>query len=152
MGRRFRLLTAVSVLAALAGAAISVYLTVVHYSAVPLVCTTGATVNCELVLSSPNSVIAGSSFPTSAAGIVWFTVSAALAAVQLAGRAPAFVARSGVVWSVIGLATVVYLVFVEIVELGAICIWCTSAHALVVLIFLITLTTRDRGPAQAPAD
>jgi uncharacterized membrane protein len=152
MGRSFRLLTAISALAAVAGAAISVYLTVVHYSAAPLVCSTGGAVNCELVLSSPNSVIAGSSLPTSAAGIIWFAVSAMLAAAQLAGRGSPFVVRAGAVWSVIGLATVAYLVFVEIVELGAICIWCTSAHALVVLIFLITLTTRDRGPAHAPAD
>ncbi|MBV8194527.1 MAG: Vitamin K epoxide reductase, partial [Candidatus Dormibacteraeota bacterium] len=72
--------------------------------------------------------------PTSVAGIVWFAVAATLALSRL--RRPQFA------WSVIGLLTVVYLVFFEIVELGAICIWCTVAHAMVVVIFLLTVTVR----------
>jgi uncharacterized membrane protein len=35
---------------------------------------------------------------------------------------------------------VVYLLLIEIVRLGAICLWCTAAHILVVAIVLITLT------------
>jgi uncharacterized membrane protein len=35
--------------------------------------------------------------------------------------------------------TVLFLVYVEIVQLGAICIWCSAAHVLVVLTFLIVL-------------
>jgi uncharacterized membrane protein len=43
-------------------------------------------------------------------------------------------------WSSLGLLTVLFLVYIEIVLLGAICIWCTTAHVLVLLIFLISLT------------
>jgi uncharacterized membrane protein len=137
---RDRLLVAAAALAGVAGIAISAYLTVVHYSALPLVCTTTGAISCERVLGSPYAVIAGSGLPTAAAGIIWFSVSAALAAVQLrAGRAPAIM-RWHLLWSAIGLATVVYLVFLEIVQLGAICIWCSSAHALVLVTFLIALT------------
>jgi uncharacterized membrane protein len=77
-------------------------------------------------------VIAGTSVPTSAAGIVWFAVSALL----WAGRA----ARLQLAWSALGLVTALFLVYVEIVQLGAICIWCTAAHILVLVIFLIAVT------------
>lgn len=126
----------VALLASLAGLAISIYLTVVHYSTIPLACPASGAVNCEQVLTSRDAVILDSGIPTSAAGIVWFLVSAGLA---LLGRRRALLA-----WSSIGLATVLLLVYVEIVQLGAVCIWCTAAHVMVLLIFLIALP-RPRG-------
>jgi uncharacterized membrane protein len=135
-------------LAGLAGIGISVYLTVVHYTALPLVCTTTGAISCERVLSSPFSVIAGSGLPTSASGIIWFSFSAALAAWQLAGRFSLRMVRLYLTWSAIGLATVIYLVFIEIVQLGAICIWCSAAHALVVLTFIIALTRSIPSPVE----
>jgi uncharacterized membrane protein len=120
-----------AVLASLAGLAISIYLTVVHYTTVPLVCPVSGVINCEQVLTSRYGVIGDSGVPTSAAGIVWFAVSAALAALR---RRSALLA-----WSSLGLLTALLLVYVEIVQLGAVCIWCTAAHVLVLLIFLIAL-------------
>ncbi len=120
-----------------AGVAVSIYLTVLHYAGVVPACPASGPVNCEAVLSSSYAVIAGTAIPTSAAGIAWFVVSAVLwtrrfSWVQLA-------------WSVIGALTVIYLLFIEIVRLGAICLWCTAAHVLTVAILLIALTMRGRG-------
>src|SRR5450759_4406468 len=115
--------------ASLAGFGVSIYLTVVHYSSIPLACPANAVVNCEQVLTSPYGVIGGSSVPTSAAGIVWFAVSALLAAGLLAGRDG--LARVQIGWAALGLATVLFLVYIEIVQLGAICVWCSAAHVLV---------------------
>jgi len=120
-----------AVLASVAGLAISVYLTVVHFSTIPLACPANAVVNCEQVLSSRYAVIGGSALPTSVAGIVWFAISAGLALLR---RRQALLA-----WASIGLVTALFLVYVEIVQLGAVCIWCTAAHAMVLLIFLIAL-------------
>jgi len=124
-----------AVLASVAGLAISVYLTVVHFSTIPLACPANAVVNCEQVLSSRYAVIGGSALPTSVAGIVWFAISAGLALLR---RRHALLA-----WASIGLVTALFLVYVEIVQLGAVCIWCTAAHAMVLLIFLIALMQRD---------
>jgi uncharacterized membrane protein len=124
--------------AGVAGLGVSIYLTVVHYTSIPLACPATGLINCEQVLSSPFGVIAGSGIPTSATGIVWFAVSALFAAGRLAGRAE--LARVQLAWSSLGLLTVLFLVYIEIVLLGAICIWCTTAHVLVLLIFLISLT------------
>ena len=127
--------------AALAGLGISIYLTAVHYAGMPLACPANGTINCEAVLSSRYAVIAGTNVPTSAAGIAWFTVSALLST-RRAGRVQ-------LAWSALGLATVLFLVYVEIVQLGAVCIWCTAAHVLVVSIFLIVLTTAGGGRVRS---
>jgi uncharacterized membrane protein len=124
-----------ALLASVAGLAISVYLTVVHFSTIPLACPANAVVKCEQVLTSRYAVIAGTALPTSAAGIVWFAISAGLALLRQR--------RALLAWASIGLGTAVFLVYVEIVQLGAVCIWCTAAHAMVLVIFLIALMQRD---------
>ena len=62
----------------LAGVGISIYLTLLHYAGVTPACPESGPVNCEAVLTSSYSVIAGTTIPTSAAGIAWFGVSALL--------------------------------------------------------------------------
>ena len=142
MAGRDRLLGALIAAMGLAGLAVSVYLTFVHYSAAPLVCSTSGAIDCERVLTSGFAVIGGSALPTSAAGIVWFAVSAGLAVAQLASRDSPLLSRAQLAWSALGLATVVGLVFIEIVMLGAVCLWCTVAHTLVLITFLLLITMR----------
>lgn len=129
----------VGLVAAVAGAAVSIYLTVLHYVGVVPGCPVAGPINCDAVLTSPYAVIAGTSVPTSAAGIAWFALSAVLwirpvGQVQLA-------------WSGLGLLTVLYLVFLEIVRIGAICLWCSAAHLLVVFIFVVALSLVSRQRA-----
>jgi uncharacterized membrane protein len=119
-----------------AGIALSIYLTLLHYQGVVPACPVNGHINCDAVLSSRYAVIAGTTLPTSAAGLVWFAVSAVLWA-----RPPG---RLLLVWSALGLATVLYLVFIEIVQIGAICLWCTAAHLLVLILFLTALTVWQR--------
>jgi uncharacterized membrane protein len=139
---------------AVAGIAISVYLTVTHVSAVPLFCTIGSFVNCASVTHSAYSVIPGTSIPISLLGVVWFAVSGGL------GFAPSSLAGEGrggfspsplrggsgrgfltlhLLWAALGLVVVLYLVFVEIVILHQICEWCTVVHLLVIATFVLTL-------------
>ena len=54
-------------------------------------------------------------------------------------------ATAQLLWSAVGLVTALYLVYVEIVQLGALCVWCSAAHVLVLLIFLVALTRPERG-------
>ncbi len=126
-------LRAAALAASVVGVAVSIYLTVLHYVGVAPACPVSGPINCEAVLSSPYAVIAGSSIPTSAAGIVWFAISAVLSLRNLD--------RFQLAWATFGLLTVLYLVFIEIVRLGAICLWCTVAHVLVLGIFLLALSS-----------
>ena len=121
-----------AIAAGLAGVAVSIYLTIFHFVGLIPACPVTSRINCEVVLSSSYGVIAGTPVPTSAAGIVWFGIAVLLwlrpfGWMQLA-------------WSAVGLFTVMYFIYVEIVPLGAICLWCTVAHVLVLVIFLIALT------------
>lgn len=127
-----------AVAASLAGIGISAYLTLAHYAPTSLACPATGLVNCETVLSSSYGVIKGSNVPTAAGGIVWFVVSAGLTA-WLWQRHGSVLARLQLAWAGIGLLTVLYLVYIEIVKLGAICAWCSAAHILVLVIFLIAL-------------
>jgi uncharacterized membrane protein len=117
-----------------AGLLVSLYLTALHYAGVTPACVSSGSINCEAVLSSSYAVIGGSAVPTSALGIVWFAVSAAL------WTRPA--GRLHVMWSAAGVITVLYLVFIEVVRLNAVCLWCTAAHILVVALLLLALSLR----------
>ncbi len=137
---RDRALLLLATVAGLAGVAISIYLTVVHFQAVPLVCSASGAIDCERVLSSPYSMIGGTGLPTSVAGIAWFAISAGLAFASLIRPDSVLLPKVLLAWTAAGLVGVVLLVFMEIVLLGAICIWCTAAHALVLLTFLLAVT------------
>lgn len=120
-----------------AGVGVSIYLTVLHFIGFVPACPVTGSINCEAVLSSPYAVILGTAVPTSASGIVWFAVSAVLWTRPFG--------RLQLAWSAAGVLTVLFLVFIEIVRVGAICLWCTAAHVLVVAIFLISLSSPRRG-------
>jgi uncharacterized membrane protein len=139
----------VVLIAAAAGVGVSIYLTAVHFAGIPLACPTNAAFNCEQVLSSSYAVVAGSAVPTSAAGILWFAVSALLAGAMLLRHPTPVWSRLQMVWSTLGLLTVLFLVYLEIVRLGAVCVWCTVAHTLVLVIFLVTLPRPHEGRVDA---
>lgn len=129
---------------AVAGLAIAVYLTLTHSGSVPLVCTIGAAINCAAVTHSAYSLIPGTSIPISVLGIVWFVVSGALAiwATSEPRLRPAHLA-----WAGLGLAVVLYLIYVEIVILHQICEWCTVVHLLVIATFVVALYRVQRDAA-----
>jgi uncharacterized membrane protein len=133
----------------LVGIGIAAYLTFVHASAAPLVCSANGVVDCARVLNSAYGQILGTQIPTSAAGILWFAVSAALAALQLRRPDSRPIWGVHVAWGVAGLLTVLYLVYVEIVRVGSICAWCTGAHVVVVLSFLLVVTRWTAGESGA---
>lgn len=149
MAGRGRMLAWLVAATGVSGVAVSLYLTFVHYAAAPLVCSATGAVDCERVLTSGFAVIGGSAIPTSAAGIAWFTVSTALALVQVGGFGSPLLARAQLAWAAAGLATVIGLVFIEIVMLGAICIWCTVAHGLAVVTFVLVVMI---GPPAVEGD
>ncbi len=124
----------------LIGIAVAIYLTIVHYNShVALVCSSKGPINCEQVLSSVYAIVPGTSIPTSVAGICWSVVGAVLAATAwLVWPEKRIVRIAELLWAVIGMATVFYLVYAELVVLHAICAWCTVVHVTVVLYLLIS--------------
>jgi uncharacterized membrane protein len=133
----------------LAAVAIASYLTVAHYAdPAALACPNTGIVNCALVTTSSWSVVLG--VPLAVVGLVWAVVMTGLT-VPWAWRArarwvdPARLAISGA-----GAAMVLYLVYVELFRVGAICLWCTAVHLTAVALFGVILAGRAASLHRAP--
>ena len=141
-------------LMALVGSGISVYLTGVHYAKVPLICSTTGIIDCTSVLTSAYSMIPGTAIPVTFPGLLWFLVSGGLAVTALVAQVratpiPAWLFHSERIWGGLGLVTILYLIYAEIVQLHHLCAWCTVVHALVLATFLVALALPTK-PAPAP--
>jgi uncharacterized membrane protein len=120
------------------GLAMSTYLSIVHVlsSQVPLLCPAGDLVNCEQVTTSPQAYVGP--VPVAYLGVFWFLIMMALSASALAEREGLASALS-LVWTTAGLLFVFYLICAELFLIGAICLWCTAVHALVIALFLLAV-------------
>jgi uncharacterized membrane protein len=122
---------------ALAGLAIAAYLAVEHYTSPALLaCPENAVINCRKVTSSPQSAIAG--VPVVWLGVAYFAAMTA-ACVPAAWRSRHRALRTGrMLLAAAGIATALYLVYAELFEIDAICLWCTAVHVISALLFALT--------------
>jgi uncharacterized membrane protein len=121
-----------------AGLAVSIYLTITHYTTqVRLACSTSGAINCEKVTTSPQSFIAG--IPVAPLGVAFFVV-AGLLCLPAAWRAQAPAVRyARIGWMVAGVIMVLRLVYAELFQIDAVCLWCTAVHAITVILFAVVL-------------
>ncbi|HZC26278.1 MAG TPA: vitamin K epoxide reductase family protein [Actinopolymorphaceae bacterium] len=149
----------------LAGLAVSAYLTYAHFtSATVLSCPDTALVNCVKITTSPQSMLFGV-VPVAVAGLGYFVAMTLLCSPpawggrragtdEAAGRparwAP-FVRWSRVAGVVAGVGMVCYLVYVELVVLDALCVYCTAVHVLTLLLFGTVLFAEALGMPTAEA-
>jgi uncharacterized membrane protein len=127
-----RLLYAVIILA-IAGLAISAYLTYTHFNEAALVCSIGG---CETVQSSRYSTIGP--VPIAMLGIAMFLAVITLAVVRLKNLAfPGRETASLLAWGMLltGILYYVYLTYVELFVLNAICQWCVLSSIAALAIF-----------------
>jgi uncharacterized membrane protein len=136
-----RLLPALALVAALAGLGISVYLTVEHYAKAALVCNLSG-FSCAQVLTSVYATLPFGHLPTSAAGLLFFSVAALLLAFRLL-RPSNLASRLSLAWAATGLLAALYFIYLEIVVIAAICLWCTAVHVLVAASFLLLVYQRS---------
>ncbi len=135
----------------LLGAGIAIYLTAVHYENVPLLCSTSGLIDCSRVLSSAYSVVPGTTVPISVPGLLWCVMSAAVTITGLRVLQPQVRRRIQVAqfaWSLLGMLTVLYLVYVELVQLHTICAWCTALHGIILVMFLSTIVQLQQAEGE----
>ena len=136
-----------SVALGLAGLCISAYLTLAHFAqgAVPLACIAAGTINCEQVTTSAESMVGP--LPVAFLGVVWFAVLLGLIGPARAWLPSPVLLR--LAWTAVGVAVVFYLIYAELFLIGAVCLWCTAVHGLVLGLFLLALgeTTTVVEPA-----
>lgn len=139
-----------SLVVALVGLVISVYLTIEHFtSSTTLACPEGAVVNCAKVTSSQWSVFLG--LPVALLGLGYFVVMTLLVTPVAWRRKALDPVR--VVGAAAGVAMVLYLVWVELFRVNAICLWCTAIHVCsLVLLATVLWRVADRDRAAIPAE
>ena len=122
-----RLRTAIAALAVL-GAGIAAYLTVAHLTHTQVACVTGG---CETVQSSRYSELVG--VPVAAIGLAGYALIGATAGFRTD------VARViGAAAALAGFAFAVYLIYVQIGVIGAVCQWCLTSDMLLALLVAAT--------------
>jgi uncharacterized membrane protein len=143
-------LQAASLGLSLVAVGVASYLTVTHYTdPAALACPDTGIVNCTLVTTSSWSVVLG--VPLAVLGLVWAVVMAGLTS-PWAWRAGArWVDGARLVVSGAGAAMVLYLVYVELFRIGAICLWCTAIHVTAVCLFGVILAGRAASSQRIPA-
>lgn len=135
----------------LIGLAISGYLTAVHYSSsVTLACTSGGTINCEKVTSSPESMLLGR--PVAVWGALYFVIVTAIC-LPWAWNSPSRELRiARILLMVAGIGFALRLVYAELFQINAICLWCTAVHvdtlALFAAVLVATAAATSAGSAS----
>jgi uncharacterized membrane protein len=118
----------------------SAYLTLVHYTNLPLYCPQGGIVNCVQVTTSVFSQVAG--IPIALGGLVWFIGLGMLVFVLPKIK----VLRN--VWIILGLGGVAYSIIGQAI-LGEICEYCVLLDVMILLSVYILIRLRHSDLASA---
>jgi uncharacterized membrane protein len=125
-----------ALLLSLGGLSVSMYLTVAHYgSGITLACPDSGVINCQKVTTSPQSVILG--VPVAVLGIMFFAAMLLINSPRAWRQPGALIRLTRLGLAISGVGFVVYLVYTELFTIHAICLWCTSAHILAFLLFVV---------------
>jgi uncharacterized membrane protein len=127
-------------------------LTYEHYTgSTSLVCSDKGIVNCLAVTTSSYAKVAG--VPVAVLGLVFFAVMLFLQIPAAWKRSEPAIRWARMTWAVAGVATVVYLLYAELFEIDAICLWCTAVHVLTFILFVSTVfATVSAAPLDGELD
>ena len=132
----------------LAGIAISSYLILHHYGYfvdLARLCEIGDKINCDIVNFGPYSEIFG--IPIASFGLIWF-VSVLFIAVYSLKSKDQTIYKFLFVWSILAVMFAGYLIYLEIFVIEYFCLFCTAAHVLGVLIFILAFSLFKTKPLK----
>ncbi len=136
----------VGTVASALGLGVAGYLAYEHFtSSTSLACSDNGVVNCLKVTTSTYSAVAG--VPVAVLGLVFFAVMLVLQLPPMWRRPEPAIRLGRLAWAVVGLCTVLYLLYAELFAIDAICLWCTSVHVLTLVLFGVTVYATSAYPA-----
>jgi uncharacterized membrane protein len=137
-----------SLVLSLAGLGVSIYLTIAHYTSPKILdCSANGLVDCTKVTTSSESMVFGV-FPVAVLGLAFYVFMAAINTPWgWRAQLPAiWWARIGSV--IVGIGFVLYLIYAEIIQIGNICLWCTSVHVITFLLFVLIVFAATFRPTS----
>jgi uncharacterized membrane protein len=118
----------------IAGVAVAAYLTYEHFTAgTTLACPDTGVVNCAKVTSSQYSKLFG--IPVALLGLTFFVGMTALSLPPMWRTSSPWPRRLRLLGVLTGVVFVCYLIWAELFQIDAICLWCTVVHALTLVLF-----------------
>jgi uncharacterized membrane protein len=123
---------------ALAGLGVSIYLTYAHYTESALAgCTeTTGVVNCGKVTTSAQSVVFG--IPVAVLGLAFYVFAVGIFSPWAWKARRREVGMLRLASLVVGIGFVLYLLYAELFQIGSICLYCTSVHVITFVLFVLT--------------
>jgi len=123
---------------AILGLAVSAYLTYTHYNDSALAgCTeTSGAINCGKVTTSSQSIVFG--IPVAVLGLAFYVFLVAIMSPYAWRSGRREVALVRLASLVVGIGFVLYLLYAELFQIDAICLYCTSVHVITFLLFVLT--------------
>ena len=123
---------------ALAGLAVSVYLTIDHFASIaPLACPENSAINCVKVTTSEYSKLAG--VPVALLGLLYYVAMVVLFSPWVWRSGNRSLALVRTVAAGAGVAFVFYLIWAELFRIQAICLWCTAVHVITFALFAVVV-------------
>jgi uncharacterized membrane protein len=129
------------------------YLAVTHFTdPTALACPDTGLINCTAVTTSTWSVFLG--VPVAVLGLLWALAVTALNSPRAWRSSAPWLETMRFVLSSAGALAVLYLVYVELFRVDAICLWCTAVHLTALALFAVNLIARssDGGVTPLPMD
>ncbi len=123
----------------LAGLGMSIYMTIAHYTSPSiLVCSNKGFIDCAKVTTSPESMVFNV-FPVAVLGLVFYVFMTAINTpwAWRSGIPAIWWARLGGI--ITGMGFVLYLIYAEIIQIGNICLDCTTVHLITFLLFVLLI-------------
>lgn len=138
----------VSWVLSLVGLGIATYLTYEHYTGnETLACSAGDNFNCLKVTTSEWSMIGP--IPVAVFGLIFFVGMVVLCAPWLWQLRVPVLDMLRLAGVIVGVLSALYLVWVELFRVDAICLWCTGVHIITVLLLAAVLWTNAELSARA---
>lgn len=146
--RRLRPVPTAALAISLAGLGVSTYLTVAHFtSSAILACSDSGLVNCAHVTTSPQSMVFGI-LPVAVLGLGWFVAMTLLNLPWAWRSADERIRAVRLGLSVVGMGFVLYLIYAELFQINAICLWCSVVHVLTFALFVLLVFDASRQTAR----
>jgi uncharacterized membrane protein len=129
------------------GVAVAAYLTYEHFTAgTTLACPDTGVVNCMKVTSSEYSKLFG--IPVALLGLLFFVGMTALSLPPLWRTTSPWPSRLRLAAVVVGVVFVCYLIWAELFQIDAICLWCTVVHGLTIVLFGLVVIRQALPPIE----
>jgi uncharacterized membrane protein len=135
----------------LAGLGMSIYMTIAHYTSTNiLVCSNKGYIDCAKVTTSPESRVFHI-FPVAVVGLAFYVFMTAINTPWAWRSGIAAIWWARLVGIITGIGFVLYLIYAEVIQIGNLCLDCTTVHVITFLLFVVLVFAATMRPTPDSA-